>query len=103
MSVGSMIDKVVDSVDAAVAGVRDGDVVLVGGFGNSGVPMALVEALVRLGRRGLTVVSNNCGTGDAGLALLFKHHLVAKACASFPAQAGNDHFVAAYEAGECEL
>ena len=98
-----MIDKVVGSVDEAVAGVRDGDVVLVGGFGNSGVPAALVEALVRLGRRGLTVVSNNCGTGDAGLALLFKHHLVARACASFPAQAGNDHFAAAYEAGECQL
>jgi 3-oxoadipate CoA-transferase, alpha subunit len=98
-----MIDKVVASLDEAVAGVRDGDVVLVGGFGSSGVPVALVEALVRLGPRRLTIVSNNCGTGDTGLALLFKHHMVARACASFPAQAGNDHFVAAYEAGECEL
>ena len=98
-----MIDKIVGSTDEAVAGVGDGDVVLVGGFGNSGVPMALIEALVRLGRRGLTVVSNNCGIGETGLALLFKHHLVARACASFPAQAGNHHFVAAYEAGECQL
>jgi len=98
-----VIDKVVASVDEAVAGVRDGDVVLVGGFGIGGVPLVLVEALARLGRRDLTLVSNNCGTGEIGLALLFKHHLVRKACASFPAQAGNHHFVAAYESGECEL
>ena len=100
---GGVIDKVVASTDEAVAGVRDGDVVLVGGFGNSGVPMALVEALVRLGRRNLTIVSNNCGTGERGLALLFKHHMVARACASFPAQPGNHHFAAAYESGECQL
>ena len=100
---GIVIDKVVASVDEAVAGVRDGDVVLVGGFGNVGVPVALIEGLVRLGRRDLTVVSNNCGTGETGLALLFKHHLVSRACASFPAQAGNHHFVAAYESGECAL
>lgn len=100
---GQVIDKVVASVDEAVADVKDGDVVLVGGFGNGGVPMHLVEALARLGRRGLTVVSNNCGTGEVGLALLHKHRLVSKACASFPAQAGNHHFVAAYESGVCQL
>ncbi|HEY4024970.1 MAG TPA: 3-oxoacid CoA-transferase subunit A [Candidatus Dormibacteraeota bacterium] len=98
-----MIDKVVRSTDEAVAGVKDGDVVLVGGFGNSGVPMALIDALARLGRRNLTIVSNNCGTGETGLALLFKHRMVARACASFPAQAGNHHFAAAYQAGECAL
>lgn len=98
-----MIDKVVGSPDEAVADVRDGSVVLVGGFGNVGVPVRLIEALVRLGRRDLTVVSNNCGTGEAGLALLFKHHMVSRACASFPAQAGNHHFAAAYQSGECEL
>ena len=98
-----MIDKIVASPEEAVADIKDGDVVLVGGFGNSGVPMRLIEALARLGRRRLTVVSNNCGTGETGLALLFKHHLVSRACASFPAQAGNDHFLAAFESGECEL
>src|SRR6266536_2252974 len=98
-----MIDKVVGSADEAVAGVRDGDVVLVGGFGSSGVPTALIDALVRLGRRDLTIVSNNCGTGESGLALLFKHHMVSRACASFPAQAGNHHFAAAHQAGECVL
>ncbi len=98
-----MIDKVYRSTDEAVAAVRDGDVVLIGGFGSSGVPLALIEARVRTGRRGLTVVSNNCGTGETGLALLFKHHMVGRACASFPAQAGNHHFLAAFESGECEL
>lgn len=98
-----MIDKVVASMDEAVAEVRDGDVVLVGGFGSGGVPLHLVEALVRLGRRNLTIVSNNCGTGEVGLALLFKHHLVRKAYASFPAQAGNHHFAAAHQSGECQL
>ena len=98
-----MIDKVVARADQAVSGVRDGDVVLIGGFGAVGVPVHLIDALVRLGRRDLTIVSNNCGTGETGLALLFKHHLVSKAYASFPAQAGNHHFVAAYESGECRL
>jgi 3-oxoadipate CoA-transferase alpha subunit len=98
-----VIDKIAGSLEEAVAAVRDGDVVLVGGFGNAGVPVGLIEALARLGRRNLTVVSNNCGTGEAGLALLFKHHLVSRACASFPAQAGNHHFAAAYGSGECAL
>ena len=98
-----MIDKIAPSIEAAVAEVRDGDTVLVGGFGSSGVPARLIEALAGLGRRNLTVVSNNCGTGEDGLALLFKHHLVSRACASFPAQAGNHHFRAAFESGECQL
>lgn len=98
-----MIDKVSASPAEALGAVRDGDVVLIGGFGNVGVPLALIEELVRLGRRNLTIVSNNCGTGETGLALLFKHHLVRRACASFPSQAGNHHFRAAYESGECEL
>lgn len=98
-----MIDKVVATPDEAVEPVRDGDTVLVGGFGSAGVPNALIEALVRRGVRNLTVVSNNCGTGETGLALLFKHHMASRACASFPAQAGNHHFLAAFESGECSL
>ena len=98
-----MIDKIFAGADEAVAAVKDGDVVLVGGFGNAGVPEALIEALVRAGRRGLTIVSNNCGTGESGLSLLYKNHCVSHAVASFPAQAGNHHFKAAYESGECTL
>jgi 3-oxoadipate CoA-transferase alpha subunit len=95
-------DKVFD-LDAAVAAVRDGDVLLVGGFGEVGVPVDLIDALVRLGRSGLTVVSNNCGTGERGVAALFKHGMVRRIVATFPVQKGNHHFTSRYERGEVEL
>ncbi|MGD9951052.1 MAG: 3-oxoacid CoA-transferase subunit A [Burkholderiales bacterium] len=95
-----MIDKRATSVEEAISVVKDGAVVLVGGFGDIGVPLNLVSALAERGARNLTVVSNNAGTGEKGLALLFKHGLVRKLIASFPAQAGADHFFAAHERGE---
>ncbi len=98
-----MVDKVVASADAAVADLRDGATVMVGGFGDVGVPFGLLDALVRRGVKDLTIVSNNCGTGERGLPLLFKHHLVRRVFASFPSQAGNHHFLAAYQAGELEV
>ena len=87
----------------AVADIPDGACVLVGGFGDVGVPFALLEAVASHGIRDLTIVSNNCGTGERGLALLFKLGLVRKISASFPVQAGNHHFKAAFERGEVEL
>jgi 3-oxoadipate CoA-transferase alpha subunit len=101
--VSDVIDKVVASVDEAVSRVRDGDVVLVGGFGAVGVPQALIAALIRHGPRGLTIVSNNSGSGDSGLGLLYKEHMVKKVYASFPTATGDDHFSRAHAAGECEL
>jgi 3-oxoadipate CoA-transferase alpha subunit len=98
-----MQGKLFESAEEAVAVVRDGDTVLVGGFGNAGVPELLIASLVRNGRRDLTIVSNNCGTGESGLALLFKYGLVSKVCASFPSQAGNDHFLSRLQDGTCEL
>ena len=98
-----MIDKRAPDPAAAVAAIPDGAVVLLGGFGNVGVPMALIDALVALGRRDLTIVANNCGIGDVGVANLFKHDLVRKVIASFPAQAGNHHFLRAYNEGSVEL
>jgi 3-oxoadipate CoA-transferase alpha subunit len=98
-----MIDKVVPSLEAAVAGIADGATILVGGFGDAGVPMGLVEALVAAGPRDLTIVSNNTGTGEHGLALLFRERRVRRALASFPNSSGNHHFQAAYDAGEVEL
>lgn len=98
-----MINKVVASADEAVADIPDGAVILVGGFGDIGVPMQLIDALVRRAPKNLTIVANNAGTGDRGLALLFKHGLVRKLYASFPAQRGADHFRRAFEAGEVEL
>ena len=98
-----MVNKMVASADAAVADLRDGATVMVGGFGDVGVPFGLIEAVVRRGACDLTIVSNNCGTGERGLALLFKNHLVRRVFASFPSQAGNHHFLAAYRAGEVEV
>jgi 3-oxoadipate CoA-transferase alpha subunit len=95
-----MIDKVVADIDAAVADIAAGSTVLVGGFGEAGVPRALISALVRRAVRGLTVVSNNCGSAEDGVAELFKAHLVSRVMASFPLTPGNHHFMAALDAGE---
>ena len=95
--------KLFESAVEAVAVVQDGDTVLVGGFGNAGVPESLIAAVVRHGRGNLTIVANNCGTGEAGLALLFKHGLVSKVFASFPSQPGNHHFLSRLNDGTCKL
>lgn len=91
------------SAAEAIGEVRDGDTVMVGGFGDAGVPFVLLDALVERGIRDLTVISNNCGTGERGLARLFAQRLVRKVYASFPAQAGNHHFVDAFRSGTTEL
>ncbi len=95
-----MINKQTDSLEKAVSVIKSGSVILVGGFGDIGVPLKLVEALSGQGVRDLTLVSNNAGTGERGLSLLFKHGMVSKVIASFPSQAGADHFFAAYKRGE---
>lgn len=94
---------VADSVAEAVAVVKDGDTVLLGGFGNAGHPTALIEALLDHGATDLEVVSNNAGQGDAGLALLIKERRVRKVVCSFPRQSDSWHFDEAYRAGEIEL
>jgi len=63
-----MIDKIVPDVEAAVAGVADGATVLVGGFGMAGMPSALIDGLIAQGARDLTIVCNNAGNGETGLA-----------------------------------
>lgn len=65
-----MIDKIVPTLEAAVAGIRDGSTVLVGGFGTAGMPFSLIDALIAQGAADLTVVSNNAGNADTGLAAL---------------------------------
>ncbi|MBG0737893.1 3-oxoacid CoA-transferase subunit A [Paeniglutamicibacter antarcticus] len=93
----------VQSAAEAVAGISDGATVLIGGFGNAGQPMELITALLDGGATGLTVVNNNAGQGDAGLALLIKERRVDKVICSFPRQSDSWHFDAAYRAGEIEL
>lgn len=98
-----MIEKFTRSAADAVRKIRSGSTVLVGGFGDIGVPLELVAALSKQDVQNLTIVSNNAGTGEIGLSLLFKNRQVRKVIASFPSQAGADHFFAAYAEGGVEV
>jgi len=98
-----MINKVVDSMDAALAGVQDGDTVMIGGFGGAGQPSALIEALVEQGARDLVIVNNNAGNGENGLAALLKAKRVRKLLCSYPRQVDSHIFDGLYRRGEIEL
>jgi 3-oxoadipate CoA-transferase alpha subunit len=95
--------KILGSALEAVAGIPDGATVLVGGFGSAGQPVQLIEALLEGGARGLTVVSNNAGNGDHGLAALIREGRVRKIVCSFPRQSDSWHFDQAWRAGAIEL
>jgi 3-oxoadipate CoA-transferase, alpha subunit len=98
-----MIDKIVPSPEAALADVPDGATVMIGGFGNAGMPAALIDALIAHGARDLTIVNNNAGNADTGLAALIGAKRVRKIFCSFPRQADSWHFDKLYRAGEIEL
>ncbi len=98
-----MSTTIAADADEAVAGVEDGDTVLVGGFGTAGQPAELIDALIRTGARDLTVVNNNAGQGDHGLAALLAGGQVAKVICSFPRQADSYVFDELYRAGKVEL
>src|SRR6476661_6175680 len=98
-----MIDKVAASVADALAGVQDGATVMIGGFGTAGIPNELVDGLITQGARDLTVVNNNAGNGDAGLAALLKAGRVRKIICSFPRQADSWVFDELYRSGRIEL
>jgi len=98
-----MIDKTFESMARAVADINDGATVMIGGFGNAGMPAALIDALIEQGARELTIVNNNAGNGDTGLAALLAAGRVRKIICSFPRQADSQHFDALYRAGKIEL
>jgi len=98
-----MIDKIASSVEAALAGTPDGATVLVGGFGTAGIPNELIDGLIAQGARDLTIVNNNAGNGDTGLAALLKAGRVRKIICSFPRQADSQVFDALYRNGQVEL
>ena len=98
-----MIDKIAHSVADALAGTPDGATVLIGGFGTAGIPTALIDGLIAQGARELTVVNNNAGNGDTGLAALLKAGRVRKIICSFPRQADSHVFDALYRSGKLEL
>ena len=98
-----MINKIADSVAQALSGIKDGSTVLIGGFGTSGIPGELIDGLIAQGARELTVVNNNAGNGDTGLAALLKTGQVRKIICSFPRQVDSWVFDELYRSGKIEL
>ena len=99
----AVIDKSVASVREAVADIADGASVMIGGFGTAGMPDELIDALIDRGVGDLTIINNNAGNGEAGVAALIKAGRVRKIICSFPRQSDSHHFDARYRAGEIEL
>lgn len=98
-----MIKKIATSIAEALAEIHDGATVLIGGFGTAGIPGELIEGLIEQGARDLTVVNNNAGNGDTGLAALLKAGRVRKMVCSFPRQTDSHVFDALYRSGKVEL
>ena len=98
-----VVSKVVESLEEAVAGIADGSTVMIGGFGAAGMPMELVGALLDQGARDLTIVSNNAGTGEVGVAALLQQKRVRKIICSYPRQADSYVFDALYRSGKIDL
>jgi 3-oxoadipate CoA-transferase alpha subunit len=98
-----MINKISASVEEALAPIKDGATVMIGGFGGAGQPAELIDGLIAHGARDLVIVNNNAGNGDTGLAALLKGGQVRKIICSFPRQADSHIFDALYRAGKLEL
>jgi 3-oxoadipate CoA-transferase alpha subunit len=98
-----MINKIAPSVETALADVKDGSTVLIGGFGTAGIPNELIDGLIAQGARDLVIVNNNAGNGEAGLAALLKAGRVRKIICSFPRQADSQVFDGLYRSGQIEL
>ncbi|TWI57643.1 3-oxoadipate CoA-transferase alpha subunit [Pseudomonas duriflava] len=98
-----MINKIVDSLSQAVGDIHDGATVMIGGFGPSGQPSELIDALIAQGAKDLTIINNNAGNGDIGLAALLKAGQVRKIICSFPRQSDSYVFDELYRAGKIEL
>ena len=98
-----MINKIIDSVEQALADVQDGATVMIGGFGDAGQPRELIDALIAQGAKDLTIVNNNAGNGEIGLAALLKSKRVRKIICSFPRQTDSYVFDELYRSGQIEL
>ncbi len=98
-----MIDKSFSDLTDCVRDINDGAVIMIGGFGTAGMPTNLIDALIDQGASDLTIINNNAGNGEEGLARLIKESRVRKIICSFPRQADSHHFDAQYRAGKIEL
>ncbi len=94
-----MINKIVSSMEQAVADIRSGDRVMIGGFGSSGIPFALIDALLQADATDLVLISNNAGVGDTGIGALLKARKVRKIVCSYPRSTGSVWFEKLFEAG----
>jgi 3-oxoadipate CoA-transferase, alpha subunit len=98
-----MINKIVPSVEAALADVPHGATIMIGGFGEAGQPRELIDAVIAQGAKDLTIVNNNAGNGETGLAALLKARRVRKIICSFPRQTDSYVFDELYRGGKIEL
>lgn len=98
-----MINKVYSSVAEAIAPIHDGATVMIGGFGLAGMPAELIDALIGQGAKDLTIINNNAGNGETGLAALLQAKQVKKIICSFPRQSDSYIFDELYRAGKIEL
>jgi 3-oxoadipate CoA-transferase alpha subunit len=98
-----VINKVFDSLAAAVTDIHDDATIMIGGFGTAGMPAELIDALIAHGACGLTIINNNAGNGNTGLAALLKARRVRKIICSFPRQTDSWVFDELYRAKQIEL
>ena len=98
-----MVNKIVPGLREALAGIHDGATIMIGGFGNAGMPRELIDGLIDQGATDLTIVNNNAGNGDTGLAALLAARRVKKIICSFPRQADSYVFDGLYRSGELQL
>ena len=98
-----MVNKIVPGLREALAGIHDGATIMIGGVGNAGMPRELIDGLIDQGATDLTIVNNNAGNGDTGLAALLAARRVKKIICSFPRQADSYVFDGLYRSGDLEL
>ena len=98
-----MVNKIVLGLREALAGIHDGATIMIGGFGNAGMPRELIDGLIDQGATDLTIVNNNAGNGDTGLAALLAARRVKKIICSYPRQTDSYVFDGLYRSGELEL
>ena len=98
-----MINKILDRMEEAFSGLKDGATIMVGGFGGSGIPHDLIDCLVNQDAKDLVIITNNAGSGETGIAALLKARRVRKIICSYPRMADSHHFETLYRSKQIEL
>jgi 3-oxoadipate CoA-transferase alpha subunit len=98
-----MINKILDKMEDAFSGLKDGATIMVGGFGGAGIPHDLIDCLVNQDAKDLVIITNNAGSGETGIAALLKARRVRKIVCSYPRMADSHHFETLYRSKQIEL